>query len=111
MCVISKSKEDRFSFSFFTRARLSLALLSLRKSGDYSSVYHAFGQSRARMRYVIGETSQATYSTAALLLKKMSSRKQLFSFSYNVPNLTRQLRTCEVRRLNHVKCHFRSVCD
>ena len=60
MFIISKSKEDRFPLWFFTRARLSLALLSLTKNGDYSSVYHAFGQSRARMRYVIGETRRAT---------------------------------------------------
>ena len=72
MCVISKSKEDRFPFSFFTRARLSLALLSLRKNGDYLSVYHAFGQSRARMRYVIGETSRATYSRAAAPAEKIN---------------------------------------
>ena len=82
MCVISKSKEDRFSFSFFTRARLSLALLSLRKNGDYSSVYRAFGQSRARMRYVIGETSQATYSTAAAAVEKINVFAQAIVFSY-----------------------------
>jgi len=82
MCVISKSKEDRFPFSFFTRARLSLALLSLRKNGDYSSVYHAFGQSRARMRYVIGETSQATYSTVAAPFEKVNVFAQAIVFFF-----------------------------
>ena len=82
MCVISKSKEDRFPFSFFTRARLSLALLSLRKNGNYSSVYHAFGQSRARMRYVIEETSRATYSRAAAPVEKINVFAQAIVFFF-----------------------------